>query len=128
MKPQDSIIKNISLLKFKDPRVIQAIVYHPLLFAKQKMVDPDDIRPVRIRYFATFVQKYYHNKLTLKKKAAIENKLDTDPNALLFLQKLDPSLQTVKQAKLKISLIFMSKDNSEINEIHKLLGLAIQDE
>jgi hypothetical protein len=125
MKPQDRIIKQLSLLKFKDPRVIQAVAYHPLLFAKKKMVDPDDTKPIRIRYFATFVQKYYHNKETLNKKKEIEQWLDVYPTALSTLQKFDPTLDSVKAAKTRLHLIFMSKDNSEINELHKLISLAI---
>lgn len=45
-----------------DPRVVRAIVYHPFLFAKRRMEDDNDDRPIRIKYFGVFVQKYIKTK------------------------------------------------------------------
>ena len=49
---------------------------HPILFAQRKIIDDKDWRPIRIRYFGTFVPKhkeeYYVGELQLEtaKKAA----------------------------------------------------------
>lgn len=66
MTEQERIIKDISLCRFKDPRVIKTIVNHPILFTKRVMSNPDDYRSVRIRYFGVFTQKYAINKEVLK--------------------------------------------------------------
>jgi hypothetical protein len=51
---EDSIIKDISLRKMKDTRVIKLIAHYPLKFLKDKMQNNADWRPVRIRYFGIF--------------------------------------------------------------------------
>lgn len=56
-KWQDDLIRNVGLSFFKKDWVIKEIVYHPLKFAKRRMEDPKEKRPIRIRYFATFVLK-----------------------------------------------------------------------
>jgi hypothetical protein len=56
-KWQDDLIHNVGLSFFKKDWVIKEIVYHPLKFAKRRMEDPLDERPIRIRYFAAFVLK-----------------------------------------------------------------------
>jgi hypothetical protein len=53
----EEIIKELSLKYNKDKRVIKLICEHPLLFAKYRMKDPNDIRPIMIPYFAKFVFK-----------------------------------------------------------------------
>lgn len=71
MKPrvsEDQIIKDISLRKMKDIRVIRLIAHYPLKFLKDKMQNMEDWRPVRIRYFGVFgltkaaKDKYLNNK------------------------------------------------------------------
>ena len=56
-KWQDDLIHQVGLTFFKKDWVIKEIVYHPLKFAKRRMEDPIDDRPIRIRYFAAFVLK-----------------------------------------------------------------------
>jgi hypothetical protein len=56
-KWQDDLIHQVGLTFFKKDWVIKEIVYHPLKFAKRRMEDPTDDRPIRIRYFAAFVLK-----------------------------------------------------------------------
>jgi len=56
-KWQDDLIHQVGLTFFKKDWVIKEIVYHPLKFAKRRMEDPEDDRPIRIRYFAAFVLK-----------------------------------------------------------------------
>jgi hypothetical protein len=64
-KWQDDLIHNVGLLFMKKDWVIKEIVYHPLKFAKRHMEDEVDPRPIRIRYFATFVMKKGKSKIWL---------------------------------------------------------------
>ena len=64
-KGMDDVLKDISLRFYKNIRVTKAICEHPLLFAKQRIEDPNDIRPIMIMYFAKFVMK---NRKTMENK------------------------------------------------------------
>lgn len=66
-KWQDDLIRNVGLSFFKKDWVIKEIVYHPLKFAKRRMEDPEDDRPIRIRYFAAFVLKSSKTKERVNK-------------------------------------------------------------
>jgi hypothetical protein len=66
-KWQDDLIHNVALSFFKKDWVVKEIVYHPLKFAKCRMEDPKDERPIRIRYFATFVMKTGKSKERINK-------------------------------------------------------------
>jgi hypothetical protein len=61
-KWQDDLIHNIGLSFYKKDWVIKEIVYHPLKFAKERMEDLEDERPVRIRYFGSFIMKKVKTK------------------------------------------------------------------
>lgn len=61
-KWQDDLIHQVGLSFFKKDWVIKEIVYHPLKFAKRRMEDTEDTRPIRIRYFAAFVPKLTKTK------------------------------------------------------------------
>jgi hypothetical protein len=66
-KWQDDLIHQVGLTFFKKDWVIKEIVYHPLKFAKRRMEDPEDKRPIRIRYFAAFVPKEVKSKERINK-------------------------------------------------------------
>ena len=66
-KWQDELIHTIGLLTMKEDRVVNRIVYHPLEFAKAKMMKDDDERPIRIRYFGVFVLKSKRSKERTRK-------------------------------------------------------------
>lgn len=68
----EEIIKELSLKYNKDKRVIKLICEHPLLFVKNRIKDPNDIRSIMIPYFGKFVFKFGK---TLEGK-----KLNTDKN------------------------------------------------
>ena len=70
-KWQDELIHNVALSFMKKDWVVKEIVYHPLKFAKRRMEDPDEVRPIRIRYFATFVMKLGKSKEWVKKYSQI---------------------------------------------------------
>lgn len=87
----DDIIRELALKYDKDPRVIKLICYHPLLFAKHVIEDPEDERPIMIRYFGKFVLKYNKSKLDkkknvdrylFKKSIALERKLLKKQNVI----------------------------------------------
>ena len=75
-KWQDDLIHNVALSFMKKDWVVKEIVYHPLKFAKHRMEDPDDPRPVRIRYFATFAMKQGKTKEWIKKFKEIYRNYD----------------------------------------------------
>ena len=66
-KWQDDLIRTVGLSFFKKDWVVKEIVYHPLKFAKRRMEDPKESRPIRIRYFATFVLKTGKDKERIRK-------------------------------------------------------------
>jgi hypothetical protein len=63
----EEVIKQLALKYNIDWRVVKLICYHPLLFAKHVMEDPDDDRAIMIRYFGKFVLKYNKTKVDKKK-------------------------------------------------------------
>ena len=63
----DEIIKELAIKYNKDIRVIKLICEHPLFFTKYHIADPNDVRPIMIRYLAKFVPKF---GVTLEKKIA----------------------------------------------------------
>jgi len=75
-KWQDDLIHQVGLSFFKKDWVIKEIVYHPMKFAKRRMEDPTDDRPIRIRYFAAFVLKTYKNKVRIGKFKEIYRSYD----------------------------------------------------
>jgi hypothetical protein len=68
----EEIIKELSLKYNKDKRVIKLICEHPLLFVKNRIKDPNDIRSIMIPYFGKFVFKFG--------KTVEDKKLNTDKN------------------------------------------------
>jgi len=123
-REQDKLIKHISLIKFKDPRVIQAIVYHPMLFAKHKMADPDDIRPIRIRYFGVFTGKYMRNKEMFKKLSYIIAALKANPKLIeLFV---DPTFDNDLDARMYVNNLFDSNDKASMEAIYDCIYKAIE--
>jgi len=76
-KWQDELIHTIGLLSMKEDRVIKEIVYHPLKFAREKMVSEDDEKPIRIRYFGTFVLKSKKSKERARKFSYIYKNYET---------------------------------------------------
>jgi hypothetical protein len=101
-KWQDDLIHQIGLSFFKKDWVIKEIVYHPLKFAKSRMEDPNETRPVRIRYFAAFVPKTSKTKEDVAKykeiyrgykkykdiAAEYEYRVDTEENYQYDMQSL----------------------------------------
>ena len=57
MTTKQALIKKLAKKYKLDPRVVNLIVNYPIKFAKERISDPDDNRPIRIRYLAAFVPK-----------------------------------------------------------------------
>lgn len=126
MTEQDKIIKHISLIKFKDPRIVREIVYHPLIFAKKIMADPDDYRPIRIRYFGAFVLKFIHNKEMFKRLAIIVEALKSNPE--LYKIFIDPTFNSSKEAIIYVNELFRANDGESVNAVYNTITKAINRE
>jgi len=124
MKLQDKILKHISLIKNLDVRIIKNIVYHPLLFAKKKMADPDEYRPIRIRYFGVFIQKYMHNKEMFKKLSYIIKALKEHHN--LYKIFIDPTFETDLEARIFVNKLFDEDNKQAILDIYNAIIKAIE--
>lgn len=123
MREQDRIIKHISLVNFKDPRIVQQVVYHPILFAKHRMADPDDFRPIRIRYFGAFVGKYMRNKEMFKRLSYIIQHLRADPGLVKVF--VDPTFTNDYDARVYVNALFDANDKDSINAIYDAIKKAI---
>ena len=119
MKPEDKIIKELSLKHGKDPRIIRQIATFPLKFTKRIMADYNDERPIRIRYFGAFVQKDFYNKET-KVSSMLEEMLD-DKNIesvfIIMVSVLGFPTASIDGAKRIIQLAEESKDYEKIKYI-----------
>lgn len=115
MKEQDRIIKHISLVKGKDPRVVQQVVYHPFLFAKHRMADPDDYRPIRIRYFGVFCGKFMRNKEMYQRLSYIIQSLKDDPTLVRIF--VDPIFTDDLTARKYVNSLFDANEKDSIISI-----------
>lgn len=75
-KWQDDLIHAIGLTTYKKDWVIKEIVYHPLKFAKRRMEDSIDDRPIMIRYFAKFALKSTKTKERVSKYKEVYRNYD----------------------------------------------------
>ena len=126
MKEQDRILKHISLIKNKDIRVVKSIAYHPIFFAKKVMTDPDDYKPVRIRYFGVFVQKYMRNKDMYKKLSYVIKCIKKYPKLIEIF--VDPSFSNDLEARKYINMLFDENNKEALAEIYDVVYKAIGDQ
>jgi len=54
---KNELIRKLAKHYGVDTRVVKTIVDYLFLFVRRKIADPVDIRPIRLRYLATFVPK-----------------------------------------------------------------------
>lgn len=114
---QDKLIKEIAKKENIDSRIIKTIVNYPMKFAKTKMSDLSDNRPIRIRYFGAFVHKNTESKKTKffnKKNILIENLEDV---AIMMSTILGFQLVNFESARNIIEEAFKQKDYEKINLI-----------
>ena len=108
-KWQDTLIRNVGLSFFKKDWVIKEIVYHPLRFAKRRMEDPLDDRPIRIRYFATFALKSIKTKERVTKYKEIyrnyekyKKKLESYGYDVDTKEKFEKEMKFIGNSKIKL--------------------------
>lgn len=60
MKFKRDLVNKLAKKHRVDPRVAKLVVDYPFLFAKRKMANDEESRPIRLRYFGVFdlKQKY----------------------------------------------------------------------
>lgn len=73
MNEINDIIKSLAEKYGIDPRVMKAIVLHPLLFAKKRIQDPIDTKAIRILHFGVF--KLRHG-VTVEDKLTRQSRYD----------------------------------------------------
>ena len=101
-----------------DKRVLREICYYPLKFAKRRMEDFNDSRPIRIRYFGVFAQKEKHNKekYMIGKSEKLLNNIEEV--TLVMVSVLGYELPTYESARNVINLAVETKDYEKINDIY----------
>ena len=116
MKQEYKIIRNISLENGIDERVVQEIVYHPLKFAKRRIEDDYDYRPIRIRYFGTFVQKEKIKKEMRNQIHKMREDLDTVEYVLHSILGHEDII-TKESAAIYLTDLYSDNDIDKIKEI-----------
>jgi len=121
MLKQDIIIRDLAAKYKKDPRIIEAIVYSPLKFTKRVIENPQDDRPVRIKYFGVFVQKPIFNKNTRMKKLLEDLRKDMKLTVFVMASILQFPVSNEEQAKHIIDLAEETDDFEKIKMIWDVL-------
>lgn len=122
MEIPDKIIRELAKKYNKDIRVIKEIVYSPLKFAKRKITDDVDNRPIRIRYFGVFVQKEHYTKETKRMEKRIRELLKNIQEVTIAMMVLlgyslprttakDSATRIIREAE-------KAKDYEKINDIY----------
>lgn len=62
MTKKEELVKKLATKYNLDFRVVRLIIDYPIKFAKERMSDPEDFRPIRIRYLAVFLPKAAGNE------------------------------------------------------------------
>lgn len=68
---QNNIYVQLAKKYNKDARFIRRVAHHPFDFLHQKISDPDDHRPVRLRYVGVFYIKPYWRKEMINTRAGL---------------------------------------------------------
>jgi hypothetical protein len=114
---QDRIIKDIAKKYKLDYRHVKNIVYYPFKFAKAKMSDPLNERPIRIKYFGVFTQKHILNK-DFYFKTKTEAMLDSiEDVAVIMSTVLGYQIISLDSAKNIITTALEQKDYEKLQTI-----------
>jgi hypothetical protein len=114
---QNKIIKELAKEYNLDKRTVQMIVYYPLKFAKQKMENPCNNRPIRIRHFGLFTQKHIINKdflYNLRANALLDHINDV---AIMMATVLGFTILSADSAKHIIETALSQKDYDKLQLI-----------
>jgi hypothetical protein len=123
-KWQDDLIHNVGLSFFKKDWVIKEIAYHPLKFAKRRMEDLIDDRPIRIRYFAAFVLKSTKTKERVGKFKEVYRDYDKYKDILTSYGYDTNTLARYQQAVKFIGINRITL----IDEIYKKGSVVVEDQ
>lgn len=114
---QDDILRELSKKFNKDIRHIKTVAYYPIRFAKEIIENTLDDRPIRIRYFGAFTQKYISNKdliMSVRVKHLLNNLEDV---AIMMATILDFIIPKISSARKIIEDIVKTKDYEKLNLI-----------
>ena len=122
MEVPDKIIRELAKKYKKSIKVSKEIVYSPLKFAKRKITDDVDNRPIRIRYFGVFVQKEHYTKETKQMEKRIRELLKNIQEvtvAMMVLLGYSLPRTTAKDSATRIIReAEKAKDYEKINDIY----------
>lgn len=109
-----------------DRRVLREICYHPIRFAKRKMENMSDSRPVRIRYFGVFTQKNKYNKEKYMEEAYVKliNNIETVTIAMVTM--LGYELPTYESTRNVLEQAMKTKDYEKLNDIYEAWRVSIK--
>ena len=117
MKKNDKIIRELAKKYNKDVRIIEQIVRSPFKFTNRIIQDPYDKRPIRLRYFAVFVQKESYNK-EKRLKDMVRILLNNIQDVLVVMvSMLGYSIDSIKSAKRIIEDAVEDKDYEKLKDI-----------
>jgi len=100
-------------------RVVRHIVSHPILFAKQRMADPNDDRPIRIKYFGTFVQKKIANKENVRRLNEVLKLVRL--NSTHYLNVFDGLFNDMDEILKHIRTAFNTRDKEEFDAVYNII-------
>jgi len=114
---QDEILKELSKKFNKDIRHIKTVAYYPIRFAKEIIENTLDDRPIRIRHFGVFTQKYISDK-DLIMSVRVKHLLNNIENvAIMMATTMDFIIPKISSAKRIIEDIVKTKDYEKLNLI-----------
>jgi len=117
MTPQDLIIRRISLNRFISERVVKYVALHPFLFTKQRMMDPEDDTPIRIKYFGVFQQKNTLNKKNVQRMKEIKDLITN--NVEYYLKVFDNVFSTEDELMKYIRKAYRNRVRADFEEIYE---------
>ena len=114
---QDDILRELSKKFNKDVRHIKTVAYYPIRFAKEIIENTLDDRPIRIRHFGVFTQKYISDKdfiMSVRVKHLLNN---IENVAIMMATTMDFIIPKISSAKRIIEDIVKTKDYEKLNLI-----------
>ena len=119
MLDQERLIRDIAKKRGMDYRLVRTIVGYPMKFAKAKMSDLADDRPVRIRYFGAFVHKHLKSKKYRYEKKVSLLLENIEEVAIMMTTILGFQLVNFESARTIITSALDTKDYEKIELIWK---------
>lgn len=114
---QEILIRDLAAKYKKDVRIVEAIAYSPLKFAKTIINDEYDERPMRIRYLGVFTQKKKLNKTNRMIRIIEDIEKDMATTSIVMATLLDFPIKNTEAAKKIIDSAKEDKDYEKIKMI-----------